>query len=51
MITNRNPKPHNNPPKPAPNVPADPDMDPSLSDYSSSDSSDGEYYNIDEMQK
>ena len=41
-----NPTPRNNPPKPAPNVPDDPDSDPSLSDCSLSESSnslDGEY--------
>ena len=40
-------KPHNNPPNPLPNVPADPDSDPSFSDSSlskSSDSLDKNYY-------
>ena len=35
-----NPKPHDNPSNPVPNVLADPDSDPSLSDFSSSNSSD-----------
>ena len=42
-----NPKPCNNPPNRVPNLPYDPDSDPSLSDSSSSqssDSSDDEYY-------
>ena len=46
MTPKGNPTIRNNPPNPAPNVPADPDSDPSLSDSSLSDSSyssDGEY--------
>ena len=42
-----NTKPHYKPPNPVPNVPDEPDSDPSLSYYSSSessDSSDDEYY-------
>ena len=42
----RNPTPHNNPPNPVPNVPDDPDSDPTLSDSSLlylSDLSDYEY--------
>ena len=47
VIHKVNPTPHNNPPNPVPNVPADTDSDPNFS-YSyflgSSDSSDDEYY-------
>ena len=38
VIHKGNPTPSNNPPIPVPNVPADPDSDPSLLDYSLSDS-------------
>ena len=44
-----NPTPRNNPTNPVPNVPANTDSDPGLSDsylYNSSDSSDYDYYNI-----
>ena len=47
MTPKVNHNPHNNPPNPVPNVPADLDSDPSLSYSSSSyssDSSDDEYY-------
>ena len=47
MTHKANPKQHNNPPNRVPNVLYDPDLEPSLSDSSlsnSSDSSDDEYY-------